>query len=124
MIFQLFDVPVERRLRAAFAGNADGLRLIAVLVGHVHSIAAGTQLDRHERAERIGSQHLVVVCVDDLDVCQFIGLASDFLADVTSTTYETPMMTMLSGNISDRACSSHRLRCVLSGISVSLRNAF
>jgi hypothetical protein len=45
------------------------------------------------------------MCVDDPDVCQFIGLASDFLADVTSTTYETPMMTMLSGNISDRACS-------------------
>jgi hypothetical protein len=54
MIFQLFDVPVERRLRAAFAGNADGLRLTAVLVGRVHRIAAGTQLGQHERAERSG----------------------------------------------------------------------
>jgi hypothetical protein len=51
-----------------FAGNADGLRLIAVLVGRVHRIAAGTQLDQHERAESIGLQHLVVMCVDDPDV--------------------------------------------------------
>src|ERR1700675_2730573 len=64
----LFDVPVERRLRAAFAGNIDGLRLIAVLVGRVHRIAAGTQLDQHERAERIGVQHLVVLPGDDPDV--------------------------------------------------------
>src|SRR5258707_1867643 len=64
----LFNVPVERRLRAALAGDIDGLRLIAVLVARVHRIAAGTQLDQHERALRIGAQHLVVVNIDDLDV--------------------------------------------------------
>jgi hypothetical protein len=39
------------------------------------------------------------------------------------TTYETPMMTMLSANIWDRACGpvAHR---VIPGISVSLQNAF
>lgn len=63
------------------AGNADGLRLVAVLVSRVHGIAAGTLLDQHEWALRIGVQHLVVVSIDDpdMDISEKVRRRSDKL---------------------------------------------
>src|SRR3954454_5392918 len=61
----LLGVPVERRFRRALRRDRERFRLVAVLVGRMHRVAARPQLHEHVRTARRRAQHLAVMRVDD-----------------------------------------------------------